>query len=101
MTEEKKKAIRDRWDRLFESEKLKHEPYPEDTPIMMGSSACISVYNGIEIIAEAYGVEVEEVTDDLGDAYKQFTINEVRVHQWVKLGKHKLENGEWKSDDEI
>ena len=101
MTEEKKQIIRDRWDKITENEKFKYKPFPEDIPIMMGSNVCISVYNGIEIIAEAYGVEVEEVTSDIGNTYKQFTVNDVRIHQWVKLGKHRLEGGEWRSDDEI
>ena len=103
MTEEKKQRIRDRWDKITENEKFKYEPFPEDNSIMIGSNVCISVYKGIEIIAEAYDLEVEKVADDLGNVYKQLIINDVRIYQWVKLGKWRFDDaiGDWRVDDEI
>lgn len=87
MEEEKKKAIRDRWDRIIENEKFKYEPLSDGTPIEMGTYILVHINKGIELIAEAYGVECEEHVDFIGNIYKHITINGIHINQWVKIGK--------------
>ena len=91
MTKEKKQIIRGRWDAIITNEKDKLRPFPDDILIEVGTFACVTINHGIELIAEAYGLEVERGTTSGGDIYKQLVIDGVHIHQWVKIGEWEVE----------
>lgn len=90
MTELQKKNIRDYFDKMIARKKEDCKPLPEDVPVKITPSFSIVIDRGIELVAEAYGKEIE-IYKDLNCESKWFVVDGIFFRQWISLGDWKNE----------